>query len=190
MPASAFRRGGIDPLQVPDHRFDRRVQAVEIEAVEPDLPATATPVVEIAQPADEIHDVGVPPHPGREPAKPAEGIGGVAILADPGRVAAHPQRIGPIGLDRDGGEPFPLDQQPGDLGAFAVELVRTVGRLADENDAGVADPVDERPERVAGVRARSGGGAIRKRRDGDGGAHDALRSEAWFSNVRTSASVT
>ncbi len=189
--AGAFGRLRIDLLEVGDHRFDGRLQTVEVETVETHAAAALARLVEVAQPTDEVQDVGVPPHPGRKATKSGERVGSVGILAGPGYVAVDAQRIGPVALDGDRGESLLLDQPLGDLDTFAVELVRPMGCFADHDDTRVADALDDRSVGIFRMRECVGRGSVAQRRDGDGrGRHEARRSDAWFSKARTSSSVT
>ena len=97
-----------------------------------------------AQPLDELDHVGVAPHPRGEAPEVGERFYGIDIVAHAAHVAVDAVGVGPIGLDRDGREAFLLDEPLRDLGALAVELVRAVGRLAEQHEARVADQVHER----------------------------------------------
>jgi hypothetical protein len=145
------------------------VQAVEIEAVEADPAALLTGRVEIAQPPDEVENVGVPPHPGREAAKAAERIDRIGVVARSRDVAVDAQGVGPIGLSGDRAEAFLFDQALRDLGALAIELVRSVRGFTDEDATRVSDLLNEGRIGIFGVREGVGGGAIVQGRDGDGG---------------------
>ena len=57
-------------------------------------------------------------------------------------MAVDRQRIGPVGLDRDDAEAVLFYQAPGDRGARAIELRRTVARLAEQHDAAVGEAVE------------------------------------------------
>ena len=59
-------------------------------------------------------------------------------------VAVDAVGVGPISLDRDGRKAFLLDKPLRDLGALVVELVRAVGRFAEQHEARVADSIHER----------------------------------------------
>ena len=61
--ARGFR---IDVVEIAQHRADRVVQAVEVEAMEGDALRRAYRSVVVPQPVDEFAHVGVAPHPGRE----------------------------------------------------------------------------------------------------------------------------
>ena len=134
----------IDLLEVGDHLLDRGVEAVEIEAVEPGGIGGIAAVVVRAQPADEVEHLGVAPHPGREALKAAQRLLGVRVLAGPADVAVDAVGVGPVGLDGDAGETLLLDQPAGDQGALAVELVGAVRGLAEQDEAGVADLLQQR----------------------------------------------
>ncbi len=51
--------------------------------------------------------------------------------------------VGPITFDGDGIEAALVDQALRDQGALAVELVRAVGGLAQQDDARVADQLEQ-----------------------------------------------
>ena len=126
-----------------------------------------------AEPADEVEHVGVAPHPRWEPLESSQGIDGIGIIAPAADVTVDAIRVGPVGLDGDRIEALLPDQPLGDLGAFPVELVRTVRRLADQHEAGVADPFEQgvvvagRPDqRLRGL--ADGGGEEVVRQVGEG----------------------
>ena len=132
---------GIDAVEVGDHLRHGAVQAVEVEAVEPALAAAvgrAAPVVP-SQPADELADDGVAPHPCREAFEAAQRFFRGGVVAQCPDVAVHPIGVRPVGLGGDGDETLLLDQPLGDLGARLVELVGPVRTLADEHHSGVTD---------------------------------------------------
>ena len=134
--ARVLGRVRLVPLQVVDDRVHRRAHAVEVEAVEADLGLVERlRVVEGAQPLQERDDVGVAPHPAREPAEVGQRLARVGVGRLPAHPAVHPVGVRPVRLDRDGGEALLVDQPPGDAGPLAVELVGPVGGLADEDEA-------------------------------------------------------
>src|SRR5438270_4927934 len=109
------------------------MEAVEVEPVEADLRgAVRQRVVEVAQPADEVCDDRVAPHPHREPAEAAERLLRRLVLAGAADEAVHAVGIRPVRLDRDRGAAAVGDQALRDLRAFAVELVGPVRRLAEQ----------------------------------------------------------
>jgi hypothetical protein len=58
-------------------------------------------------------------------------------------VAVHAVCVGPVRLHRDRVE-VPFDDEPArDLRAFSIELVGSVGRFADQDEARVADALEE-----------------------------------------------
>ena len=101
-------------------------------------------VVVRAKPSDEVEDVGVAPHPRRESTEAAERLLGVAIAPLTADVTVDPGGIGPVALDRDGGEPEFPDQALRDAGSLSIELVRPVAGLAEHDDTGPADHVEQR----------------------------------------------
>ena len=137
-------RLGVDLVQVGDHGLHRGVQAVEVQTVEADLAACpADAVVVVAEPADEVEDVGVAPHPGRESPESRQGVDGLGIVAAAADEAVDAIGVGPVGLDGHGVEALLADQPLGDLRTLAIKLVRAVRRLADQDEAGVADQLQE-----------------------------------------------
>ena len=98
----------------------------------------------LAQPADEVEDVGVPPHPGRETLEAGKRVRGLGVLAGAAHEAVDPERVGPVGLDGDGVESLLANEAFRQDGALPVELVRAVRGLADQDEARAADPVEER----------------------------------------------
>ena len=104
--AGARRRRRIDTVEVVEHRIDRRVQAVEVEAVEAGAArVVGKSLVVRLEPLDEARDLGIAPHPAREPLEVAERrrrrLVGTGRTAD---VAVHAVSIGPVGFDRHGRE--------------------------------------------------------------------------------------
>src|SRR5258708_7590090 len=96
-----------------------------------------------AQPAYQIENVGIAPHPLRKPAKVVERLDGLLILACTADVAIDSICIRPVGLGCDGSEALLEDQPLAELRADAVELVRPVGCLAEEHQASISDPIDQ-----------------------------------------------
>ena len=158
----APRAGGIDLVQVGEHRFDRAVQAVEIEPVEPGALALGTRSVMPAQPLHEVEHIGVAPHPARKALEVPQRGFGVPLLARPAHPAVDAIGVGPVCLDRHQAEPLLGDERLRQLGAQAIELVRAVAGLADENQARAAQGVEERPRIVErqGMAANGGGGVF------------------------------
>src|SRR6266850_404006 len=151
----------IDFLQLLQYLVDRGVQAVEVEAIEPDLGgAWLQAVVVGAQPAHEIEHVRVAPHPGGEPLETGERGIGIPVFAFAADEAVHAVRVGPVGFDRDGVEPFLDDQPLGDASPLLVELVGAMRCLAEKDQAGVSNGVDQRVVRIR-IRQRMNGLAQR-----------------------------
>src|SRR6266446_1826084 len=146
----------IDLPQIPQDFVDRRVQAVQIEAVEADLRrARREGVIVRPQPAHEVEHVRVAPHPDREPLETGKGGVGVPVLAQSPDEAVDPVRVGPVRLDRDSVKAFFDDQALGEPRPLGVEIVRAVRGLAQQDQPGVADCLDERIVRVT-IRERPG----------------------------------
>jgi len=80
-------------------------------------PRVSHTVVVVPEPADEAHDFGVAPHPGRKP---------VEVV----------QRF-------DDGESVLLDQPLGDPGSLAGEVRGPVGRFTDHHDAAIGDEIEQ-----------------------------------------------
>ena len=138
-------RFGVDLVQVGDHGRHRGVQAVEVQAVEARPWGEPEPdrVVVVAKPADEVEDVGVAPHPGRESLESRQRVDGLGIVAAAADVAVDAIGVGPVGLDGHGVEPLLADQPLGDLRPLPIKLVRAVRGLADQDETGVADQFQE-----------------------------------------------
>ena len=132
MVSRAFGRFGVDFAEVTQHRFDRSVQTVKIEAVETAFSIfECLLVVVLAQPADEIEDIGIAPHPLREPLKSVQGLDAVDVAASVANEPIHSIGIRPIGFNRDRVEPALRDEQFRNLRANPIKLVGAVTRFAD-----------------------------------------------------------
>ncbi len=94
---------GIDLVEVRDHSVDRGVEAVEIQAVEADHPLShGQRVVPVAKPGDELDDVGVPPHPGRESTEVGERLLGGCVVALAPDEPIDAIGVRPVAFDRHG----------------------------------------------------------------------------------------
>jgi hypothetical protein len=143
--ACPLRRPLIDLLQIAEHGFHRRVHAIEIQAVKPDLCGTGgTSIVVCSQPLDELDHLFVAPHPGRETPEVGERFHGIDRVARATDVAIDGVSVGPVGFHRHAGETFFVNEPLRDLGTLAVELVRAVRRLAEQREARLADPIHQR----------------------------------------------
>ena len=144
------RGGGVHGVEVTEDRLHGGVQAIEVEAVEPRRPIALAFVVR-AEPAHEVQDVGVAPHPGRKAPETRQRLGCVAVFAASPHVAVHPPGVGPVAFDRHRPEPL-FGQQPfRDLGPHPVELVGAVGSFADQNEVRLADGGQQRLEVLPGA---------------------------------------
>ncbi len=107
--ARALGRLGVDLVQIGNHGRHRGVQAIEVQAVETDLRrAGPDRVVVVAEPADEVEDVGIAPHPGGESLESRQRVNGLGVVAATADIAVNAIGVGPIGLDGHRVEtPFP-----------------------------------------------------------------------------------
>jgi hypothetical protein len=146
------RGGGVVHLpEVLQHRPDRRVQAVQVDPVEPALgPPLPDRAVVLPQPADEVEHVGVAPHPLREPLEPAERVARVRVVVEPLHEPVHAPRVRPVRLDGHRRETLLADQSLRQLRPDPVELVRAVGGLAHQHVPRFAHEVHQRVERLRG----------------------------------------
>ncbi len=79
------------------------------------------------------------PHPSGEALEVAERFAGGGIGADTAHIAVDAIGGGPVGFDGHGAEAFVFDEQAGEPGALAVDLVGAVRGRAQEPHARVAD---------------------------------------------------
>ena len=100
--------------EVVQHRAQRLEQAVDVQAVEPDPALWRQPVVVAAQPARELHDLLVGPHPPRPAGETRQRLPWVGGHAGrPDDVAVHSVAVRPVSLDADEGESLLGHQAPG-----------------------------------------------------------------------------
>src|ERR1019366_3103277 len=111
---------------------------------EGDLVIRVAPVVR-AQPVDEVVHLLVAPHPRREARERRELERRATGTAE--HVVVDPGSVGPVALHRDEVEASTGDELARDARAHAVELARAMRRLAQQDEARVADSIDERVER-------------------------------------------
>ena len=136
----ALRRFRIDFAQISQHRFDRSVQTIKIEPVKAAFPIfERLLIVVLAQPADEIEDIGIAPHPLREPFETAQRFHAIDVVARAANEPIDAIGVRPICFHRDGVEAALRDQPFGNLRANPVKLVRAVTRFADQNEARITD---------------------------------------------------
>ena len=142
--AGARRSFRIHLVEIGEYRLHRSVHAVEIEAEEAGfgLPLGERVIVS-AQPADEVEDVGVAPHPCRKALKSIQGLGGIDVLAEALHVAVDAVGVGPVRFDGDGAEAFLANETLSDQCAVAVELMGSVGGFSDEYEASISDEVEQ-----------------------------------------------
>ena len=93
----------------------------------------------------------VAPHPRGESSEVGESRVGVDVPRCAHHVAVDAVCVGPVGLGRHRREAQLVDQAAGDPGPLPVELVGPVRCLADEDEAPVADPVEQRVVVVPGA---------------------------------------
>jgi hypothetical protein len=122
------------------------------------------------EPAHEVEHIGISPHPGGEPLEIGERVDGIHVGSDAAHVAIHAIGIGPVGFDGHRRETSVGDQALGDRRPLPIELVRAVRRLAEKDDLGLADAVEQRvviADRTGerdDVRPKSIGGRLRDAR--------------------------
>ena len=144
MMSRAFGRFGIDFAQVTEHRFDRSVQTVKIEAVETAFAIfECLLVVVLAQPADEIEDIGVAPHPLRKTLEPAQCFHAIVVIARAADKPIDAICVRPIRFHCHGIKAALRNQDLRNLSANPIELVCAVTRFADQNKTRVADQIDQ-----------------------------------------------
>jgi hypothetical protein len=131
------------------------MQAVEIEAVEPDAVGCQDGFVVRAEPPDEVEHVGVPPHPRRESLEVTQRIDGVSVGPKATDVAVHAIGVGPVGLRCDRMEALLLDEALRELRAEPIELVGSVRGLSDQDAGSVGDEVEHGVEILGPAQERS-----------------------------------
>ena len=143
--AGPARLGRVDPVEVVDDRLHRRAEAVEVEPVEAGLGrrvrlgSRCGPAATRRTPAtSRLRHI----HAGKRRKSDERGVG-VGVVRQAHDVAVDAVGVGPVGLDRDGGEAALVDQAPGDAGSLPVELVGAVRGLADQHEPPVAHEVEQ-----------------------------------------------
>ena len=131
----------VDRVEVMQHRLDRGAEAIDIEPVEARLAVRVGDCgVDLLQAVEELRNLAVAPHPGREASE------GGLWQHGPGQ-AAHigfvDRSVRPVGFHRNDVEAVAVDQPLGDPRPRLVELGRAVGCLAKQDDAAVAEPFDK-----------------------------------------------
>src|SRR5438876_6798366 len=124
------------------------MKTVEIEAVKTDAIVCHPLPIVFAKPLQEIDHHRVSPHPARETYEVAERCRGIGFAARVARPPVHTVRIGPIRLGRDDVELFGLYEGGGEVRADSIELIRAVRRLADQDQARIADEIEQRRKAV------------------------------------------
>jgi hypothetical protein len=119
------------------------MQTIEVETVKSDALWRVQSIIEGSQPADEIKNVGIAPHPCWKPLETAEGLDCVRIRNFSLHIAIDPVCIGPVALYRNRAKALIADETLRDSGALPVELVRSVRGLAEENKASISDQLEQ-----------------------------------------------
>src|SRR5579864_4502258 len=98
-----------------------------------------TLLIVIAQPAYEIENVGVPPHPCGKSLKTGKRVDRILIFTFKPYILVYAICIWPVRFDGDRVETFFRDQPLSDLRANSVKLVGSVRSLTDQNKTRIAD---------------------------------------------------
>src|SRR5260221_8691594 len=139
------REFGILLAEEVDHRAYRRAEIVKVEAVETASALIATALVVAPQPADELVDLAVAPHPDREALERPHLSFAFRSMTD---IAVDRRAVGPVALDRDDIEPVAFDQLARDGRSGAIEFARPMARLAEQDDARIAKAAEEFTKRA------------------------------------------
>src|SRR6185437_11741678 len=127
------------------------MQTVKIKAHKSGpLSRSGTALVEPAQPVHKGKHVSIAPHPARETVEVTESLEGIGIFARFANEAMNTVGVRPVAFNGYEIEAFLLDQPPGDQRALAIEVMRAMRSLSDQNHAPPADPLQQRVV-VAGV---------------------------------------
>src|SRR5208337_240075 len=106
------------------------METVEIEAIEARFCWGWPRIIARAQPLDELHDLGIAPHPGWKAPEAGKRFIGVNIVAYAPHITVYAISVRPVSLDRYCSEIFLCNEPLGDLGALTVELVGAMRSLA------------------------------------------------------------
>jgi hypothetical protein len=132
----------VRPLQIAHQRVQRLPEAIDIEAVEADLPPFVEALIVPFQPLGQGHHLPVGPHPSRPAVKGVQNLAGALARAPIALdVAVDAVAVGPVALDGEKGKALFADEALAQSGPPAVVLRGAVGGLAQEDVAGVADGV-------------------------------------------------
>src|SRR5437899_8004809 len=104
-----------------------------------------------AQPAHQIKNVSIAPHPLRKSFEIAERFQSSLIFAATLNVAVDAERVRPISFPGDQSKAFLEDEPFGDFGPRFVELMRPVRRLAEQHVGGI--PYELQQRAIIGARA-------------------------------------
>ena len=153
----------VHPIEVLEHRANRREEAVEIEAIETCAQGRlGDSGVEGSEPLDEAPRLVIAPHPRREARE--RGRLGTVPVGQRLHVTIDTPPVGPVCLNGDDAKSTAADELPGDAGAQAIELGGAMRGLPDQHQLRVADPLEQRAEVVARRWTSSGSAASRTRR--------------------------
>ena len=136
--------GGIDAVEVLKQCVQRSPQAIEVQSVKPCLAIGGQRIVVRSQPFDQTGDFAVCPQPIGPTSEVAQRFdGALAGIGQPANKAIHSVAVGPIRQDRHKGEPFFPDQPSVRRWAPEKSFRRSIGGLAQQDVASLADPVDD-----------------------------------------------
>jgi 2-methylisocitrate lyase-like PEP mutase family enzyme len=145
-------------VEVREHRHHRRMQTVQVEAIKSHFARSAQLVVVRAQPAHEIEDVCIPPHPRRKAAKVAQCLLGISIGPEAPHVTVHTIGVRPVCFRRHRGKTLLQDQALGDLRTPSIEFMRPMRGLSNQHVAGAARQLQHGIQIGRGFRKWTGGG--------------------------------
>src|SRR5579872_6991707 len=125
----------IDPIQIVQHRCDRRAQTVDVQTAEFDPIRTGAVFVFAPQPFNKFQHLDIAPHPTWKPVECSRGAASRRMVAN---ITVDARRIRPVGFNGDNVEAAILDQVPGYCRSSAVEFAGAVTGLAEKNDSCIA----------------------------------------------------
>ena len=123
--------GGINFFEVFQNGGDGIVEAIEIQAIDPDFAFGGDRLIVVgSEPTHEVEHVAIPPHPLREALESRQRFGCSPIAVHTFHKLSHAPGIRPIGLQGESVEALLGDQAPRDLGPRLIKLVCSVCGLA------------------------------------------------------------